>query len=406
MNSQSTAATPNRQGQIAQAQSAFLAACPAKIEALGVEPRFHLLTSSEVVSVPAMKWIVKNLIPQNGAGQLYGASMTAKTFILLSLAASVTDGKSWYGFRVNQTPVVYICLEGEEGFRQRIKALEKWRGKPLSEQLKFILQPFAINKPEEIIALAEIVPSGALVVIDTQNASAPFVDENSTKDMGGIISGAKELARKVNGFVLLVAHTGKEPGRGPRGSSAQIPAWDCCIEVVKNGNRREWITRKVKDGMDGQHFPFRLALIDLGEDEDGDRVTSCVAVPDEDAWQEEEKPLSPALNYALESLRAALEKSGADSIHVDDWRPNFYAGHTADNDNAKKVAFHRDRKKLVTLGKICVENNRYSFAAPLGTSQPRHNTVTSDAPVTSQHVTPPFKGCDDVTQCDGEARRG
>ena len=61
------------------------------MEALDVEPRFHLLTSSEVVSVPAMKWIVKNLIPQNGAGQLYGASMTAKTFILLSLAASVTD---------------------------------------------------------------------------------------------------------------------------------------------------------------------------------------------------------------------------------------------------------------------------------------------------------------------------
>lgn len=83
-----------------------------------------------------------------------------------------------------------------------------------------------------------------------------------------------------------------------------------------------------------------------------------------------------------------------------DWRPTFYAGHTADNDNAKKVAFHRDRNKLVTLGKICVENNRYSFATTPGTSQHRHNTVTSDAPVTSQHVTHPFKGCDDVTLCD------
>lgn len=67
----------------------------------------------------------------------------------------------------------------------------------------------------------------------------------------------------------------------------------------KNGNRREWITRKVKDGMDGQHFPFRLALIDLGEDEDGDRVTSCVAVPDEDAWQEEENHFPPPLTTRL-----------------------------------------------------------------------------------------------------------
>ena len=142
-------------------------------------------------------------------------------------------------------------------------------------------------------------------------------------------------------------------------------------------------------------------MVDLGADSDGDRITSCVALPDGEAVQDE-KPLSPALNYALESLRTALEKSGADSIHVDDWRPTFYAGHTADNDNAKKVAFHRDRKKLVTLGKICVENNRYSFADHIGTSQQRHNTVTSDAQVTSQHVTHLYNRCDDVTQCDGE----
>lgn len=66
------------------------------MEALGVEPRFHLLTSSEVSAFQHQ--MDNRTIPQNGAGQLYGASMTAKTFMLLSLAASVTDGKSWYGF--------------------------------------------------------------------------------------------------------------------------------------------------------------------------------------------------------------------------------------------------------------------------------------------------------------------
>lgn len=211
-----------------------------------------------------------------------------------------------------------------------------------------------------------------------------------------LIEGCKQIAASKDCFVLLTHHAGKDLTRGARGSSTQLPSWDCCIEATRNGQQREWKAVKVKDGGgEGEKHPFRLAVVDLGADDDGDRITSCVALPDGEALQEE-KPLSPALNYALESLRTALQKAGADSIHVDDWRPTFYAGHTADNDNAKKVAFHRDRNKLVTLGKICVKNNRYSFATTPGTSQHRHNTVTSDAPVTSQHVTHPFKGCDAV----------
>ena len=324
------------------------------------EARYTLLSADDVLSAPPMQWTLKGILPRRGVGQAYGASMSGKSFLLLSMAAHIAEGKDWYGFRVHQTPVTYVALEGEEGFRQRIRALIQWRGRPLSPELRFVMQPFGVNTAADVAALAACIPKGALVIIDTQNASCPLVDENSAKDVGGIIDGAKRLARIIEGFVLLVAHTGKDTGRGPRGSSAQIPAWDTCIEVARHGQHREWITRKVKDGQDGQRFAFRLAVIDLGEDEDGDKMTSCVALPD-DVPVQEEKPLTDNQRYALESLRTAIEKEGGDGIHVDAWRPHFYGRHTGDNEKTKATAFRRGRNELVSLNVISVKDYIYSI---------------------------------------------
>ena len=49
------------------------------------------------------------------------------------------------------------------------------------------------------------------------------------------------------------------------------------------------------------------------------------------------------------------------SIHVDEWRPLFYAGHTGDTLDAKKHAFRRAREKLVGKGIIEVSDDYYSI---------------------------------------------
>lgn len=351
-------------------------------------PRFRLLSADDVTNTPPMQWTLKGILPRRGVGQAYGASMSGKSFLLLNMAAHIAEGKDWHDFRVKQTPVVYVALEGEEGFRQRIRALLHWRGRPLSPDLHFVMQPFAINTAADVAALSPCIPKGALVIIDTQNASCPLVDENSAKDIGGIIEGAKNLARAIDGFVLLVAHTGKEPGRGPRGSSAQIPAWDACIEVVRNGQHREWITRKVKDGQDGQRFPFRLAVIDLGEDEDGDRITSCVALPDDDPAKKDEKPLSGSQKYALATLEQCLAEAKSDSVSLDAWRSLYNEGSTLDNEKSKAAVFSRARKELVELGVISVSNNQYGKATKTTVGNivaTRYPAKTSATGNTTQH---------------------
>lgn len=404
MTADSPAVVANFAQQIEQARKDFLAACPAKEEPQeqpvpSITP-YPLVSVGEVLKCPPLRWRVKGLIPARGIGQIYGASTAGKSFLSLDLAVHVARGRTWYGHKTKAAPVVIFSLEGQEGTRNRLAAYLAYHGEELPPNLSIGTAPTTFYKPEDLEAITASLPDGCLCIVDTQACASVGLDENRTDDMTLLIEGCKQIAASKDCFVLLTHHAGKDLTRGARGSSTQLPSWDCCIEATRNGQQREWKAVKVKDGGgEGEKHPFRLAVVDLGADEDGDRITSCVALPDGEALQEE-KPLSPALNYALESLRTALQKAGADSIHVDDWRPTFYAGHTADNDNAKKVAFHRDRNKLVTLGKICVENNRYSFATTPGTSQHRHNTVTSDAPVTSQHVTHPFKGCDDVTLCD------
>ena len=325
--------------------------------------RFHLKTSEEVTSVPHDRYILKGVIPGRGIGQIYGASKSAKTFLSLALCAAVSDGEPFfYGKRVKRTPVVYICLEGENGFRKRIRALEQWRMRKLDDSFKFIIdEHFALNSEEDVLALSEVCPKNSLIVIDTQNASCPFIDENSARDMGTLIQGAKDLAFITDSFVLLIAHTGKDVGRGPRGSSVQVPAFDCCIEVNRAGDYRAWTTNKVKDDKDNETFPFRLTLIDLGADEDGDSITSCVAVPvDKDDLPSDTK-LTKSQTYALESLKKACSELQKDTVHVDEWRPIFYAGHTADKESTKRRAFNRAREDLRNLGIVTVKNDLYSL---------------------------------------------
>ncbi len=321
------------------------------------KPRFTLLSAAEIASQGPMEWKLKGLIPWLGVGQIYGPSMSGKSFLALDLAAHIAEGKAWFGYRVKQSPVIYLCLEGSEGFKMRIQAYESWHKRSMPPDLKFIIEPFSILT--DAVRLAEAIPKGALVIIDTQNASAPFIDENSARDMGAVVEAAKTIARAIEGFSLLIAHCGKNTTNGPRGSSVQIPAWDSCFEVKRNGESRSWKVVKSKDGADNQEHNFALELVHLGEDADGDMITSCVAVPAEGARQKEK--LTPSQQYALESLRTALMNQCSESVHLDDWKPVFFTGHTADKQDSKRTAFDRGRRDLVSLGLASVNNDYYSL---------------------------------------------
>lgn len=334
------------------------------------KPRYKLLTSADLAALPPLRWLVRGVLPAEGLAALYGPSGSGKSFLALDLFAAVAECRRWFDCRVEAAPVVYAALEGETGVKLRVQAWERHHARKLPDGMRMVLQPFKLTEGADVAELAAAIVKaggkGAVVVLDTLNRAAPTADENSSRDMGQILEGAKALQRLVGGLVVLVHHSGKDLTRGMRGHSSMFAALDASIEVSREGERRAWTVAKSKDGQDGITHPFKLEVVELGQDEYGEAITSCVAVPADPAEDKQTKAMTPRQVEGLNALyRAAIEHGDDDGeriqINLEDWRAEFYRTSTADGHEAKKKAFQRVRSDLVSLGRVTVEDDVYSI---------------------------------------------
>jgi len=364
-------------GLVASAQSKFspvdfsaLIERAQKLEA----PRFKLLTGADLASLPPLKWCVRGVLPDQGLAALYGPSGCGKSFLALDLITALGEGRPWFGHRVEQKPVVYVALEGEAGVKVRVQAWETHHGRALPDAVRMVLQPFKLTDAQDVAELGTTIlaagGSGAVIILDTLNRAAPSSDENSSKDMGEILDAAKKLQGLTHGLVILVHHTGKNATNGMRGHSSLFAALDASIEVKRDGANRAWSIAKSKDGQDGGFHAFHLELIQLGRDEHGDPLTSCVCRPLDPAQAERKRPLTPRQQEGITALyRSALE-FGEDTqdgqqvrVQLETWRAEFYKTSTADGPDAKRAAFTRVRNDLVNLGRVSVLDDHYHVDA-------------------------------------------
>lgn len=276
-------------------------------------PRYKLLGAADLRDLPPLAWRVRGVLPAVGLAALYGPSASGKSFLAFDMAAAIAEGLSWFDCRVYAAPVVYAALEGEAGFKLRAQAWEANRARRLPEGLRMMLQPFKLTEPQDVADLAAVVPAGAVVVVDTLNRAAPTADENSSRDMGEILEAAKTLQALTGGLVLLVHHSGKDATKGLRGHSSMFAAMDAAIEVTRDGDRREWKVAKAKDGQDGDAHPFKLRIESMGEDAEGEPLTSCVVVRDTGAQD-------------VRSVK--LPQGGNQKLVLDALRPLFKDGRT------------------------------------------------------------------------------
>ena len=246
--------------------------------------RFRLLGSNDLRALPPLAWRVRGVLPAEGLASIYGPSGSGKSFLVFDMAAAIAGGRVWFGYKVKRSPVVYCALEGEAGFRVRVAAWEQANGGALPNALRLVLQPFRLTEAQDVQDLASAVLAvgdGAVTILDTLNRAAPEADENASADMGRILEAARELQRLTAGLVLVVHHTGKDATKGLRGHSSLFAALDAAVEVQRSGEQREWRLAKAKDGEDGATHPFRLQVVELPPDEEGEPVSSCVVRPDE-----------------------------------------------------------------------------------------------------------------------------
>lgn len=261
--------------------------------------RFTLYSAKDFPHLPELTWLIDDVLPSSGLASVYGNSGAGKSFVCLDMAASVASGRDWFGHRTKRRQVVYIVLEGQAGFRRRVAAWEKHNEMAFPSDVKFVFDSFSLSPNDHALQLGKLIKEddgAGLVVVDTLNKAASGMDENSSSDMGSLIEGASILQHMTGGLVLLVHHPGKDASRGLRGHSSLYAALDTVIEVERDGQVIRWRLVKSKDGEDRIAHAFKLLQVEVGQNDYGKPLTSCV-IQEVEGYSVQQLQIEPRGNH-------------------------------------------------------------------------------------------------------------
>lgn len=299
-------------------------ASPDEFEALEPLPvsqtGFHGVFSLDQFEAQETKlhWFVKGFLPKAQSGILFGPSGSGKSFLTFDMCAAIARGlEFWNGRRITKGRVVYLVAEGVAGFRQRLKAYRAEHGVDTSEIDMMIIAGVVPNVLDEgsVARLKKDLKTFGpfdLIVFDTFARVTAGANENSGEQMSMAIQNCEEIGRSCGAMTLLVHHSGKDDSKGSRGWSGLMSAVDVELEVKrdKHGDQRSVTSSKMKDGEDRISYGFKLRTVVMGQDEDGDDITSCV-VEYNDAGQVA-KPVKLGHNQSA-LMRALADLQGFNS---------------------------------------------------------------------------------------------
>ncbi len=335
-------------------------------------PRFPLVKFDDVLMSTTSFYLVKNLLPRTGLAIIWGAPKCGKSFWAFDLLMHVALGWEYRGLRVKPGPVVYCVLEGAEGFKRRIEAFRlnhpKSKGAPF--YLMFLSLDLIRDHKALIDSLRAQLPEGVkpcAVAIDTLNRSL-VGSESSDEDMAAYVRAADVIRNAFDCLVIIVHHCGHDGAR-PRGHSSLMGALDVQIAVRRDAAQNIVAELELaKDAEVGLQFFSRLRVVEIGRDQDGDAITSCV-IEAVDAPATANKPsksakLAKSARNALRALEAALADSGeippasnhipvsVRVVTVEAWRERAYRmGISAsDEPRAKQKAFKAGSETLTAAG--------------------------------------------------------
>jgi hypothetical protein len=220
--------------------------------------------------------------------------MRQKLFWVSDLALHVALGWPYRARRVEAGAVVYVTCEGQSGFSARIEAFRRSKlahsdNDPLPDP-PFFLLPTRLDLVGETDALiadisAQLAGAGCiLIVIDTLNRSL-IGSESKDEDMSAYVRACDRLREAFKCAVIIVHHCGTNDQR-PRGHTSLTGAADAQIEVKRDKASNIVATVEfMKDGPEGDKIINRLAAVDVGTDEDGELITSCILEPSDEMPQ-------------------------------------------------------------------------------------------------------------------------
>jgi hypothetical protein len=324
--------------------------------------RLQPYTIEELQHLPKRTPLIKGYLDAGGMSVMYGESNCGKSFLALDMAMHISLGDAWNGKRVKQGEVVYIAAEGGMGIVERIQAYMQHN--QITEAPGLYLIPSGIDlcsaeaDTQEIIKECHKIDDVKLVVIDTLARALAGGNENAPDDMGAVIRHCDRIRQATGAHILIIHHAGKDTSKGGRGHSSLRAAVDTELEVVKDsGGTVSLEIKKQRDGKTGDILSFTLEQVKLGMDEDGDPITSCVAVPAEYKFQ-----LAGKAKDVYEILTNLIAENG--DVTLDDWRDAVTSNFTDDGMKRDTIrqTFSRAKKQLEKHKIITTYKNQIRIA--------------------------------------------
>lgn len=377
-----------------------IAAAAQKFEPAPFRSAFHAIPWGRMDDpAPEHEYLIKGVLTRGEVAMVAGPSKSGKTFGVLDMAMAVARGGEWMGRRVIKGGVIYQAGEGQKGIKKRIRAYRARKGLSPKDAVPFVLMPARINLYRDDEQTDAFIKEAKhweqmfgerleLIVIDTWATATTGANENDGRDVGAVLDRGARISQATGATVLFVHHLNAD-GSKLRGHSSILGNLENVllfrqVEGMRDEDGRqlrEIIVDKNKDGEDGFKIRFVLSQVVLGNDEDGDDITSCVVIPPNGERGTADDvpggtPISAEENVLIRSVEAALDEYGVKAppgmklphdLRVVEWRRvlDAYDRMTFDSlddvgkDDSTTLAKKKDarRKVLKRLGERLMQKS-------------------------------------------------
>lgn len=326
--------------------------------------RLTFLSPEDCETAENPAYVIKGLLYEGDIGCIYGQPNHGKSIIAPYLAYRVAQGEPAFGMRVRQGKTFYVAAEGAGGMRKRVTALRRRYGDAPEFQLVTGVSNLMLKKngpSQDHKDLLEAVKRErpAVIIIDTIARAFAGLEENSSEGMGNVIHVAQSLTQW--GAAVILIHHPTKSGEHLRGFGGLHGALDMELLVEKSADTITATAVKARDFADGSKLVFGKSVEVLGQDEDGDDITTVVCVErDQDSAPEREERLTPSAKAALDTFYYLID--GREAVPEGEWRKACVDGRTvsaSDKADSRTKTFKRAVEELTRRRKVVFRDGEY-----------------------------------------------
>lgn len=235
-----------------------------------------------------LPWILADLMLAGTWGLLTAATRMGKTFLMIHLALCTFAGRAFFGREIRRRGgTLIVAAEAAYSIPHRIDAALRntFDGTEKPAIAYDGPPPNLLHAPSLALYIARLRQLAAemqarhgvplqLIIVDTFSKAFPGVNEDKASEVVLAHNALEQIAQALNVAIVVAAHTGKDAGKGTRGSAAHEQNSHFVLRVPTQGVLHLFKQKEAPDDL--VLGRFEMPVIELGTNSQGVAITSRV----------------------------------------------------------------------------------------------------------------------------------